>query len=145
YENIANTNDSILKLVNLPEADRLAYFETFVERLKVQAEEEKLKLEAIEVNNGLVTVNNNQGNVTPTRVGSTPNAAPSFYFYNPTAGADGKNEFIKICGNRSLDDDWRCSTKNTSNTNSVVLDSYITISATEEEKFDPEFHISKIP
>src|SRR5690606_25490557 len=74
-----------------------------------------------------------------------PNAAPSFYFYNPTTVAYGKNEFIKIWGNRSLEDDWRWSTKNTSNTNSDVLDSYITISATEEEKFDPEFYISKIP
>jgi len=145
YENIAQTNDSVLKLVNLPEADRLDYFETFVEKLKVQVEEEKEKLETIEVNNGLVTVNNNLGNVPPTRVGGMPNVAPSFYFYNPTTVAYGKNEFIKIWGNRSLEDDWRWSTKNITNSNTDALDANLMVTATEDERFDPNFYISKIP
>src|SRR5690606_27632733 len=40
YEGIAQTNDSILKMVNLSESDRLAYFEAFVEHLKIQVEEQ---------------------------------------------------------------------------------------------------------
>jgi tetratricopeptide (TPR) repeat protein len=145
YEGIAHANDSILKLVNLPESDRLAYFETFVERLKVQVEEEKEKQQAIETNKGLVTVNNNLGNVTPTRVGGMPNASPSFYFYNPTTVAYGKNEFIKIWGNRSLEDDWRWSTKNLINSDTDASDNSLITTATQEEKFDPNFYISKIP
>ena len=35
YEAIAQVNDSILNLVNLSEADRLTYFESFVDKLKI--------------------------------------------------------------------------------------------------------------
>ena len=41
YESIAKVNDSVLRLVNLSEAECLTYFEGFVEQLKIKAEEEK--------------------------------------------------------------------------------------------------------
>ena len=145
YEGIANTNDSILKMVNLPESDRLAYFEAFVEKLKIQSEEQKEKQEAQARNQGLVTVNNNSGNGAPSGFGGTPNQAASFYFYNPTTVAYGKNEFIKIWGDRTLEDDWRWSTKNASNTTSDVLGNDFIASATENELLDPQYYISKIP
>ncbi|PKQ45734.1 type IX secretion system periplasmic lipoprotein PorW/SprE [Confluentibacter flavum] len=145
YEGIAQTNDSILKIVNLPESERLAYFETFVEQLKIQTEKQKEKQEAQTRNQGLVTVNNNPGNVTPpSRLGGTPNQAASFYFYNPTTVAYGKNEFIKIWGDRTLEDDWRWGVKNTSNTITDVLGKNALASATETELFDPQYYMSKI-
>lgn len=146
YEGIAQTNDSILKIVNLPESERLVYFETLVEQLKIQAEKQKEKQEAQERNQGLITVNNAPGNVTPpSRIGGTPNQAVSFYFYNPTTVAYGKNEFIKIWGNRTLEDDWRWSTKNASNTNRDILGNDAIASATESELLDPQYYMSKIP
>ncbi|OYX23762.1 MAG: hypothetical protein B7Z06_09780 [Flavobacteriales bacterium 32-35-8] len=146
YEGIANANDSILKIVNLPESDRLAYFETFVEQLKIQVEEQKEKQEAQAKNQGLIAVNNNPGNVMlPSRTGGTPTQAASFYFYNPTTVAYGKNEFIKIWGDRTLEDDWRWGTKNASNTNTDVLGIDAISSASESELFDPQYYISKIP
>ncbi len=33
----------------------------------------------------------------------------SFYFYNPTTVAYGKNEFLRIWGDRKLQDNWRLS------------------------------------
>ncbi|MDO5978819.1 tetratricopeptide repeat protein [Flavivirga spongiicola] len=147
YETIAQANDSVLRLVNLPEEERLAYFESLVEKLKIQAEEEeekKKKEEAAKRNAGLVTVNNTLGGQNPR--GRAPNQATVFYFYNPTTVAYGKNEFVKIWGDRSLEDDWRWSDKaksggisNDINNNNVLA------SATEEELFDPQFYISKIP
>ena len=47
YESIAKVNDSVLSLVNLTEAEKLAYFESFVEDLKAKAEIEKEKQEAM--------------------------------------------------------------------------------------------------
>ncbi|MBU3820679.1 hypothetical protein KO566_01290 [Flavobacteriaceae bacterium XHP0103] len=146
YENIAQVNDSILNLVNLSEADRLAYFESFVEKLKMKAEEEKEKLEMQERSQGLATVNNNIGNVTPTRIGGAPNAPTSFYFYNPTTVAYGKNEFKNIWGNRALEDNWRWSSKNNSSSaTTTTSNNDLVASASDEEKFDPNFYLSKIP
>src|SRR5690606_4768106 len=146
YENIAQVNDSILNLVSLPEADRLAYFESFVEILKIKAEEEKEKLEALERNQGLVTVNNNQGNVTPARIGGMPNVVTSFYFYNPSTVAYGKNEFRNVWGNRPLEDNWRWSSNSSSGTaTALASETDVVAQASDEEKFDPHFYLSKIP
>jgi len=43
--------------------------------------------------------------------GGLPNQESMFYFYNPTTVAFGKNEFLKIWGNRKLEDNWRWSNK----------------------------------
>ncbi|TGV03822.1 type IX secretion system periplasmic lipoprotein PorW/SprE [Flavivirga rizhaonensis] len=147
YEAKAQVNDSVLRLVNLSEAERLTYFESLVEKLKIKAKEEeekKKREEAAKRNTGLATVNNTFVGQNPQR--GTPNQAPVFYFYNPTTVAYGKNEFIKIWGDRNLEDDWRWSSKVNSgdiynDTNNVD----ILALATEEELFDPQFYISKIP
>lgn len=150
YEAIAKTNDSILHLVHLPEPQRLALFETFVSDLKIKDEAEKEKAEAAErkANTGLVTNNNIPGanNATGTSRG-LPGQAALFYFYNPTTVAYGKNEFVKVWGNRALEDNWRWSNKNGSSANNNNLEgaNNLLASASEDEKFDPQFYISKIP
>lgn len=146
YEALAQVNDSILNVVNLSEADRLAFFETFVEKLKVKAEEEEKKEEAAEAikrNSGLVTVNKAIGaNI---RKSGAPNQATAFYFYNPTTVAYGKNEFVKIWGDRPLEDNWRWSSKGKSGSFGGVSNTDILATASDDEKFDPQFYISKIP
>jgi tetratricopeptide (TPR) repeat protein len=145
YEDIAQVNDSVLRLVGLSDADRVVYFESFIEKLKIAEEKEKLKQEAAErANNGLATVNNNIGNSLPVK-GGLPSQASIFYFYNPTTVAYGKNEFVKIWGDRDLDDNWRWSNKSGSLNSNNLLDNDLLASATDEEKFDPQFYISKIP
>lgn len=142
YESVAKVNDSVLRLVNLPEAEKLAYFESFVEDLKAKAEAEKEKQEAAERNSGLATVNT---------IGSQPNKVGSqsqsntFYFYNPTTVAFGKNEFVKNWGDRTLEDNWRWSSKGISSAGNNNATTDIVASASEEERFDPQFYISKIP
>ena len=142
YEAIAKVNDSVLRLVNLSEPEKLAYFESFIEVLKEQAEAEKEKQEAAERNSGLATVNSIGAQ--PNRVGSQA-TANNFYFYNPTTVAYGKNEFVKTWGDRRLEDNWRWSSKGISGgaNSSPTLD--IVASASDEERFDPQFYVSKIP
>jgi tetratricopeptide (TPR) repeat protein len=151
YEEIAQVNDSVLKLVNLSDDDRLAFFESLVEKLKIKAEEDKEKEEAAarNTNSGLKTVNNALAGSVPSRIGprgGTPNQAAMFYFYNPNTVAYGKNEFVKIWGDRKLEDDWRWSSKSASGFNNTASsgDDLIAL-ASEEERFDPQFYISKIP
>ena len=149
YEDIAQANDSILSLVNMSDEDRLVYFRTYTDKLKAIAEAEKEKAEIAErlksANSGLATNNKNSSGksvrVDPT---ASKGQKQEFYFYNSTTVAFGKNEFVKIWGDRALKDNWRLSdTKSrpgaTSGTNDIVA------SASDDEKFDPEFYISKIP
>lgn len=145
YEAIAKVNDSILNLVNLSDSDRVAYFEAFVEDLKIKAEEEKKKQEAAERNNGLVTANNTIGGRQITTPGGLPGQAAVFYFYNPTTVAFGKNEFVKNWGDRPLEDNWRWSNKGASLNLGINNADDILASASEDELFDPQFYISKIP
>ncbi|MFY0712094.1 hypothetical protein J1D01_00325 [Seonamhaeicola sp. NFXS20] len=144
YEGVAQVNDSILHLVNLSEADRVAYFETFINKLKQKAEEEKEaqeKQEALKRNAGLITGNNTA------RTSSTGGTGQStlFYFYNPTTVAYGKNEFLKVWGDRALEDNWRWSNKNNSSGANVTTANNVLATATEDELYNPDFYISKIP
>lgn len=148
YESVAKVNDSILNLVGLSKDARVTYFESFIEKLKIEAEEEKEKAEAAErkkANTGLATVNKVSGQ---NMGGGNQKETDMFYFYTATTVAYGKNEFSKIWGNRALEDNWRWSNKGNSgstvNKNQSAASNAIS-QATDQEKFDPEFYISKIP
>jgi len=147
YENVAQINDSILSLVRMSDEERLAYFKEFTDDLKAEAEAKKEQQEIAERlnNTGLVTANNIESGSPRnfTNIGDQNNPPQTFYFYNPTTVAFGKNEFTRIWGDRSLKDNWRLSSSSAPSTNEQV--SALVAGATEEELYDPEFYISKIP
>lgn len=158
YEDIAQSNDSILRLVNLSEAERLTYFTTYTEELKVLAEAEKEKAEAEARRNaagsGLKTgddINKIGSKASGKSVRATPGGLAAnagqesdFYFYNTTTVAYGKSEFAKVWGDRELKDNWRLSDAIGKGFNTIeTID--VAANASEEERFDPEFYISKIP
>ncbi|MEZ4856906.1 MAG: hypothetical protein R2812_10580 [Gelidibacter sp.] len=145
YEDVARVNDSILNLVNLSDADRLTLFSTYVDKLKAEAEAQKEKEEAAKRNNaGLELAKNSTIGSKPLGANSkVPNGKQPFYFYNTTTVSFGKNEFLKIWGDRSLKDNWRLSDSKTNTTNQKTDAAFA--DATEDELFDPEFYISKIP
>lgn len=153
YEDIAQVNDSILGLIRMSEEERLAYFEKFTGDLKKKAEEKKEQEEiAKRLNTGLITANNldtgagAQRDMLNANDRFNPIAAneqQKFYFYNSTTVAYGKNQFLQIWGDRPLRDNWRLSSGGSINTNEQV--NAIVAGATEEELYDPQFYISKIP
>ena len=141
YEDVAKRNDSILNLVNLSDEDKLAVFETLVNDLKAKDEAEKEKA-ALKQNAGLV-IDPNSNPQTGNQSGN--NTSQSFYFYNPTTVAFGKNEFIKIWGERPYKDNWRWSKSGSVQSDDNSSSELVLESLTEEEKYDPNFYISKIP
>ncbi len=145
YEGIAVRDDSILNLMSLTDEAKLAYFTKYTDELKQKAEEERERQEALEAleNNGLNTVNNNIVGGPPGIPGG-PNQS-SFYFYNQTTVSYGKNQFNKIWGDRPLEDNWRRSNKNTTNFNDDDEEVDDLANASEDELFDPQFYIAKIP
>jgi len=141
YEMGSQRNDSILSLVALSEEDKMSFFENHIAELKAKAEAEKEKEEIAARNKGLTQNEDNQGN----KIGADQEKeGGQFYFYNPTSVAFGKNEFIKIWGDRALEDDWRMSSQGSSVVGATIEDLEI-LAATEEELYDPQFYISRIP
>ncbi|MBT8323922.1 MAG: hypothetical protein KJO96_01390 [Winogradskyella sp.] len=144
YEDIAKVNDSIITLVNYSEDEQLAYFTELTNKLKEEAalREEQAKKDAKEI----ARLNQNTTDNAATRradVGGIKGSGQTFYFYNPTIVAFGKNEFIKIWGDRKLQDNWRLSDQRSALA-TTVTDSVTAIGG-DVKQFDPQFYISQIP
>ena len=145
YEDVAQVNDSILNLVSLSDADRLAIFTEYTNDLKVKAEEAKDKAAAAErSNSGLATIDNNKVGKSQRADPNAKNGKQTFYFYNQNTISFGKNEFVKIWGDRELKDNWRLSSSAISKAKDQKGDDAVA-EASNEEQFDPEFYISQIP
>lgn len=147
YEDIAQINDSILNLASLSKEDQLALFTEYTNDLKLKEEAAKEKEEAAKrLNTGLETANDVNKGIQRSDAANEKagGGKQQFYFYNPTTVAYGKNEFIKIWGDRSLKDNWRLSDSR-NNSSSAPIGNELFVDATEDELFDPEFYIAKIP
>ena len=154
YEDIAFANDSIISLTTLSKDEQLAFFQDYTEKLKVKAQEElerkELEQEAANRNQDFASMDNNKNGFASRDSGKSlsrgPNTPPgsSFYFYNPTTVAYGKNDFLKKWGDRPLEDNWRWSTKSKTNINVSAKDAKSAVLA-ENELFKPEYYISQIP
>ncbi|MGB6267434.1 MAG: hypothetical protein WBF67_00360 [Olleya sp.] len=144
YEGLAETNDSILKLVNMSEAERLSFFTEYTDELRKKAEEEKERLEIEERKKGLVTIDIPTNNAIKPR-GGLPGASSNFYFYNPSTVAYGKNEFIRIWGDRKNEDDWRWSSTRAGGFNNQTGPDIVSGKEVDETLFDPKYYITQIP
>jgi len=171
YEAIAKRNDSIINIVSLSEADRILYFENYVDKLKKTDEAKKIALEKQEAKLKNIERNSksNSGNQVssiqetgkPTKKASLApptianasikETANVFYFYNPTMVAFGKLEFQKIWGNRFSKDNWRSSTSKAK----IKLNDTISSDKIKEEnklaeeeiaeKYTTDFYLKQLP
>ncbi len=154
YEGIAQTNDSILTLISLPKEEQLAFYTEYAMQLKIRTlEEDRLKREALENQENAVAsqpnslgVDNSQsiGNsrALPGGIGNRATSS-SFYFYNPTTVAYGKNEFLKLWGERKLQDNWRLSDERA--TMKIAESNKTVIVSTDDERFNPQSYIALLP
>lgn len=157
YEGIAQTNDSILRMVSLPKAEQLAIYTKFAEDQRIAAlEEQKQQEKALDKQKNQSVANNftdkkNSRNISnppgafksqQTRDGGRGNS--SFYFYNPTTVAYGKGEFLKIWGERKLQDNWRHSTERADILNAVKGDDLVS-NTKEDTRFNPETYLASLP
>ncbi len=145
YEGIANINDSILTLTRMSNTERLEYFTTYTNKLQEAANAEVERLEIESRKNGLVT-NNLSGSGFVKNKSNSSGSNSSFYFYNPTTVAYGKNEFNKIWGERKNSDNWRWSSNKTvSFSNGAISTIDVTVSQDSLKTFNPQYYIDKIP
>ena len=124
YETIAKKNDSIIRVFSMSKADRTAYFEAYIVKLKKEddekriLEEKRLAIENnIKRNNASDTPEDINPNSTSQKIPSLPpsmkgipnQSSPLFYFYNPTMVSYGKIAFKKAWGKRTATGYWRMS------------------------------------
>lgn len=137
YEDIAVQNDSILRIVAMTESQRLTFFTEYTTKLREKAIADSIAtvLEQESIANKEFYSKKNKG-------GEGENAG-SFYFYNSSTVAYGKQEFNKVWGNRKLEDNWRRSNKKVKLDN--IEETEETVSISENELFKPETYIARIP
>ena len=160
YEGIAQTNDSILRMVNLSESEQLAIYTKYTDELRVKAiEDQKQQEEALKKQQSqpVVATQLDQNNKASAINKRTPpgmskqfqttnssNGASSFYFYNTTTVAYGKNEFLRLWGDRKLQDNWRHS-KQRADIVSTTKDDDLVASVVDDERFNPETYLASLP
>ncbi len=140
YEDIVQYADSVITLFEMPESERKAYFEDVIAELKRQAElaveKEKERTTA-----GFAAFGETQGG---------KENKGKFYFYNITSLGYGKNDFKTRWGDRVLEDDWRWSNKartapSEATGEEVLADGETKEVITDEQKYDLNFYLEKIP
>ena len=95
-EKIVAVNDSVLRIASLPKEEQQKYFEDYIAKIKKEDDER-----AQQQLNQLAFGNSFGGNSLQS------NNKGKWYFYNSQSVSFGLNEFQKVWGNRSLQDDWR--------------------------------------
>ena len=135
YESIAQDNDSILSVVAMSDADKEVYFQSYIETLKLE-EEVSEKVAA------------STGNSFGASQNAVTKKGKSFYFYNPTTVAFGKNEFIRIWGDRALETNWRWSSKSAQSDTETTDEIEKAAEAAEEEeqkRYSVDYYLAQIP
>ncbi len=102
--------DSLQTLARMPEAERLAVIDKVIEKVKKDEEAAKALAEKEAYLAGQAAKGSGidrpgtetGGIVLPTTSGGT-----TFYFYNPTTVSQGKTQFQRKWGRRTLEDNWR--------------------------------------
>lgn len=102
--------DSLQTLAKMPETERLALIDQLIENVKKEEEEAKALAEkeaylADQESKG--TGIDRPGMETEGVKLPTVSSGSDFYFYNPQAVAQGKTQFQRKWGRRTLEDDWR--------------------------------------
>ena len=143
YEAIADENDSILRLVNMGEEERVTYFTRYADSLKTLAVATALKGDVAPIATTPSNFPNSGPGLPPSLGGSS--AGNLFYFYNPSRVANGLKEFLRVWGPRKLQDNWRSNSENISAARIDTLNDASEDILANSPEFDPQTYISQIP
>ncbi|MEM1257727.1 MAG: hypothetical protein AAGH81_04300 [Bacteroidota bacterium] len=139
YEDIVQYADSVITVYQMPEEERIAYFEDYIQQLKEEAaalEAEKEK----KANAGYAAFAQSQGG---------KENKGKFYFYNVTSLGYGKNDFKTRWGERPLEDDWRWSNKTrvapSEATGELIAANDSVVDAPQEERYSVTYYLDQLP
>lgn len=134
---LVQRNDSILKLVAMPEADRNTFFNNYIEDLKKRDEQKQREEEEQATQFLTQTKGGNFGS-------GFDQGDGRFYFYSSSAKSQGESEFRRIWGDRSLKDNWRLSS-----TGSTIEDQKAELTGTANlnnpRRYELAYYLEQIP
>lgn len=146
---VVQQQDSLLRLGQLPANELNALADSLVALVRQEEsqkrDEEFAKQQSIAMGNQIRN--------SPSGIGM-PLGGGQWYFYNPQARGMGFTEFMAKWGNRKLEDNWRLSNKQASNTNNFASDEDIEEGETKNDSInggsasDPSsrnFYLKDIP
>jgi hypothetical protein len=153
YEGIADEKDSILNLIEMSKDERLAYFEDYIGKLKVEAQSVFSKQSASQMalgNNKSSKQRSDLRNVISTDIKkSNPANANSggagFYFYDDRQAQKGLLEFKQTWGNIELSDNWKYGGSRSSGISSDNEEEGEKDPFANDPKYQAETYIAKIP
>lgn len=135
-ENSTHRNDSILDIVAMSKKEQTNLFNTYIEKLKKEDEEQKI-IEENKKGSGFT------GDVNTSSKQSIKGG--KFYFYNAQTVGFGKVEFQKIWGERALADNWRLSNNKSIDVTDNSEEKDTTENTDDTKKFDLNYYLDKIP
>ena len=148
FEDIAQRNDSILRIANLSTSEKENFYKEFIENLKKE-DTKKKEIAAKEAKNNATSENDTKAIISgksSLNVPITANSGNTFYFYNPATVAYGKLEFKKKWGKRAFVENWRLSKEKEKDAevedDLAASDSKKPI---DEPKYSTDFYIKQIP
>jgi len=141
YEEIAERNDSILRLVEMNTEERLSFFTNFTKGLKEEAitQAKQGKVAEAEQKEFLP-----RGPGLPPAIGD-PASGNVFYFYNQVRIASGMQDFLRTWGPRELKDNWRLNSGGIAATGPNGLDEISGLLIDNNPIFDPQIYLDQIP
>ncbi len=139
YEDIAQYADSVITVYEMPEEERVTYFEAYIAELqRKEAELEAVKEKKASA--GFAAFAESKGG---------KENKGKFYFYNVASLGYGKTDFKTQWGDRTLEDDWRWSNKNralpSEATGEATLANENAVETTLEEKYSVDFYLGTVP
>lgn len=140
-------NDSILALTKMPEEERIAYFNKYIDAIKTKEAKEELAKKREERSKGFDTGDYSANSIFSATTGEFQdfgNSKSGFYFANLGTVAKGESSFKQLWGNRALSDNWRTSARSNS-IEDLKNEAMGVSSAPDPRRLEPSFYIEKIP
>lgn len=161
---IRHTQDSLIRLVDMPEEQRLQVIDSVITSLKQREREEA----AARARDSIANLNRDanarvQNTPTTPSIGMLQNPSNgAFYFYNPPLLAQGRKDFERNWGRRPLEDMWRLRKKddlfsglnannqpkeqeNSSESDSVIVQDKIETNTQENDPHQRAYYLAQLP
>lgn len=144
---LVKKNDSILALTKMPEAERIAYFNKYIDGIKTREAAEDLARKRDERSKGFDTGDYSANSMfagNSTGFQDFGNNKGGFYFANVGTVAKGESSFKQIWGSRSLNDNWRTSARSSS-IEDMKNQAMGISNVPNPRRLEPGFYMEKIP
>lgn len=142
-------NDSILRLVNMPEAERQTFFTQYIAKLKAKEAQEEAEKRKEERSKGFDNGDYDANSVFASNAGgfqdfSSGKEKGGFYFANKNTVDKGAANFRMVWGSRLLNDNWRYSAR-VSSINEEKDKAMGITSVQNPRRFEVDYYTEQLP